>query len=321
MKRPAGVTVSAILGILGSIGFGILGVLTIIGAITMGSLGDLPQPEGVRPPPVPLVVILAVEAAIFFALAVVGIICSIGLFRLRNWARISFMIFAGILVFFALSGAVGGLLMMFTIPAMVPPDTNIPPGFFTGVFVVFIIAGLAFAALGGWWLYYFSRRGMRVRFMGEAAAAVPRRGPLSVTVIAWIMVVSGTLLLPGALASSYPSLMFGFVFDGSTGRLILLAFGAYALVTGIGILKWRPWGHTMALAFYGFGIVNGILCLLPGAMERMREAMNAILPPNPALDSTVFLSIGLIFGLAVSAVLFVLLLSRRRAFLAACSPS
>src|ERR1035437_6226214 len=62
-----------------------------------------------------------VMAALFAGAGVWGICAGVGVFRRRNWARISMVIFAGLLAFFGGTGALTMLLVFFSVYAGVEP--------------------------------------------------------------------------------------------------------------------------------------------------------------------------------------------------------
>src|SRR5579859_2412818 len=101
MKRPFGVIASAIFTLLGSLLmfalFALMGVATLVSK-------DMP-PEAKLGLPLAL--------ALFGGLGAWGITTAIGLFRLRNWARISIIVFS---VFLALTGIVTGPVVLFIPP-------------------------------------------------------------------------------------------------------------------------------------------------------------------------------------------------------------
>jgi hypothetical protein len=321
MQRSPGVTASAIIAILGSLSFGVLGIFMVLGAMILARTPGVPALQAPYPSSLPIATILGIEVAITFALAVFGIVSAIGLLRLKNWARVSFLVFGVVLAFGAGSGLLGSIMGLVAMPPMPPPNPDVPPGFMTGAFLSMAFVALMLGALAAWWLVYFSRRTIKVQFMGEAAAALPRRGPLSITIIGWLLVVGSGWLVPFALIfPRYPAMMLGMIVEGWPSRAFYFLFGTFSLVSGIGLLKWRRWAHSMALGLYAFGIINVALAFVTGALPRMQEMIQALLPPTPYsnFQATVSLRFGMIAGLAFSVVMLWFLISRRRAFLNAC---
>ncbi|HEY1470237.1 MAG TPA: hypothetical protein VGF61_14435 [Candidatus Acidoferrum sp.] len=111
-KPSVAVLVSGILAILGS-AFAILGI-----AFTLIALYLIPLPATAPPTPPYVRSIASVSMLIFLAIAVFCIFTGIGVIRLKNWARISILIFSGLAVFF------GGTTLFFlrTLPFPVNPS-------------------------------------------------------------------------------------------------------------------------------------------------------------------------------------------------------
>jgi hypothetical protein len=322
MKRSTGTIVSAILAILGSVALlGLGGFIAILGIVMRANPAFLAQQQ-ITPSPIPLTVVLFIECIVFLAFGVFGIIAAVGLLRLRNWARISFVVFAGMLCFFCIFGIFGTLVAMLVMPQMVPPDPNVPPGLLTAVFAFYLVLQLAVGGLAVWWLIYFTRRTVKEQFMSPAEAARPLRGPLSVTIIAWLLVVSGGLSVL-YLPFSVPIAVFGIVLHGWMSRIVFLAFGAVSVIAGAGMLRWRPKAHSLAVAFYIFGAIN-VLCyfVIPGASSRIDQAMLEFIPKiggSEFVSMRTYVRFGVLMGTLLSAIPLWLLITRRKAFLEACN--
>jgi hypothetical protein len=133
-------------------------------------------------------------SGVYAGFGIWGIVSAIGLFRLRNWARICFAIFGGILAVFSLFGALG-IVMAAVSMSQTESVPNVSPAIIIGVFAVFAVIALLNAALGIWWMIYFNRSRVKAQFMGEAAAAAPRVFPLSMTIIAWFLILGAVTSL------------------------------------------------------------------------------------------------------------------------------
>ena len=90
MKRSAGVTVIAVVALLGSVLAMCFGVLTGVMAFVM------PRPASA--PGLPPTAMLVMGGAIYFLPGVWGLLSGIGLIRLKNWARISTIVFGALLI-------------------------------------------------------------------------------------------------------------------------------------------------------------------------------------------------------------------------------
>ena len=318
MKRSAGINASAVIGIIGSIVSILLGGLMVIAAVRTRFT---PLPSALDQP-VPLAapaLMLAIISIVYFGFGAWGIVSAVGLLRLKNWARICFAVFGGILALFSLFGAFGMLMTMFVLPPNIPPGSNVPPGLITSILVIFAVFMLLSASLGIWWVIYFNRGSLKVQFPGEAASSGSGQLPLGISIVAWFLIVGGGIC--GLLMFfSFPTLMFGFVLRGWAVRLVFLLYAVAGLGSGIGMLKKRIEALTVAVAYFIVGALNGIsYFLIPGSFERMmalsREVYGIQAPP---LNMTTAFMWSILFGLIVSTLPLWFLLARRKAFIEAC---
>src|ERR1035441_6384091 len=105
MKRPVGVVLTAVVQVLGSLLVLIASVLMLFIPVLMRGT---PRPT----PPSPMETqILYGAAAVYGFFAVLGFLTAIGVFRLKNWARYSTLIFAGFVVVMGLLLALEFALM------------------------------------------------------------------------------------------------------------------------------------------------------------------------------------------------------------------
>ena len=318
MKRTGGVIASGVISIVGSLLTILLGIGLIL---TTVAIRTNPLPTQAAAPPVDVTKILLTESIALLGLGVFGIVCGMSLLRLKNWARISFLVFSGLLGFFAVMGLMGTFMGAFLIPQSLPPEQAPPLGFLSVFLIVASVFWLLLLGLSVWWLYYFTRRRVKEQFLTETEIDTPRRGPLSVTIVAWLLTVGGilgTLLL----FSPYPVFLFGMALSGWTARLMMLLTGAASLAAGIGMLRWRPQAHTLAIVIYGFFLLSAVCTvLLPGSFERMQTAMEQMGYPQNAgvlAFNNTFVWIGLVVALPAVGIPLWFLVTRRRAFLEAC---
>src|SRR5882672_9275978 len=100
MTRPAGVTASAVVSIIGS-AFVLLAAVGMAFAGLQGQVRDKVPNFGAA---------VSVAAAVFVAFAALGAWTAIGLFKMRPWARISILVFAG---FMSAGCLLSGVVMAF----------------------------------------------------------------------------------------------------------------------------------------------------------------------------------------------------------------
>src|SRR4029077_9215395 len=134
MSRPVGVTASAVVAILGSI------FTLFFAALTVASLFI----QTAQPQPPNTASFVVAGALMFAAFACIGFWTSIGLLRLRPWARTAILVFAGFLA----AGSIFTLLMTMVVP--LPPDMSAPTQHTVrrleaGIFVIPLIVAI-------WWL-------------------------------------------------------------------------------------------------------------------------------------------------------------------------
>lgn len=274
MKRSAGVTVIAVLSLLGSILLLAMGSLMIVARVLVGrsTMHGEPQNEAMAKFGMAFAVVL------FLILAAWGISSAIGLFKLKQWARISTLIFSTMLAF------LGVITPLFLLAIPMPPAPGTDPAIMAGVKIGISIFYGCLAAIGIWWLIYLTRARVVEQFRSGKIPGPPPKRPLSVTIIAWFLIVSSGSF-PLLLLMHMPLLAFGAVLTGWKASLLLLAFCATAILSGIGLLQLRIYGLWLAIVYFIFGTVNSLVSyLLPGweqRVSRMMDAMPSVFhPPN-----------------------------------------
>ena len=176
MKRLPGVIVSAILLVIGSLFQLLMAALLGFGVLIRGQeLSHGTSTQLVAQTAWLLWTYLAI-AVVCVGLAVWGFITSIGLFRMRSWARYSTLIIGGTLVVLG----VPGLLMILILA--VPAATNVGPDYaqahqaaqeIVAVGTALVYAGVS--GIGIWWLVYFNRRAVRQAFTSALGSPAPPR--------------------------------------------------------------------------------------------------------------------------------------------------
>jgi hypothetical protein len=254
MKKPAGIAVSAVFALLGSL----LMLLFFVLICSTVLLSSTPRP---LPPQARLGLYLGL--ALFGFLGTWGTVTAIGLFRFRNWARISIIVFS---VLLALTGITAGPVMF-----LIPAPATAPPNFHA---IQTVIAGVygALGLLGGFWVYYFCRRTTREAF-GETAGMESGGRPLSLSIIGWWLLVTGAmavLMAPFRL----PGSIFIWIATGWAAAAWYAAYGAMYVYAGYGVLRLNPLARKIAIFALCFGAVSGLTFFVaPGADARMAALM------------------------------------------------
>jgi hypothetical protein len=295
MRRPAGVTIAAVTIFIGS------GLTLLSGALMIFAFAVMPATAST-----PAFTRYAglIMSVFMLGFATWGIATGMNLLQLRECARISVIVFSGLLLVMA----VPGLLMMLVMPLPTPPVSAVPPGeaipplehLMTAVRVGMAIFYALLALLGGWWLYFFNTRPIRELFRGAATASssnwtpgilapteihgLPKR-PVSITIIAYLALV-GACMFPVLNILHLPLTFLGFFFTGGKASLIVVGYMSVQLLMAYGLLKLEMWGRSLAIYYFNFAIFNSIISvILPGAQARYLEAMTAMqgslgLPPT-----------------------------------------
>ena len=321
MNRSVGVTVSAVVVLFGS-------GLTLLAGVMMlfASSSDLPIPENQVHFLKYFMVFLAL---VLFAAAAWGIASGTGLMRLREWSRISMLVFSALLLFVCIPGLLMFLFMPFPPPGTAPsPELTKEMLGATRIFMVVLYGILA--ALGGWWIYFFNKRSTKDQFLkvripgleGMPGAEVisPYARPLSITLIAWWLLISGFIGVLG-LSVNPPVFFLGYFFKGSYASMLMLALALVQSLIGFGLLKLRPWGRTLAIYYFQFLIFNSLtMVLIPGTQARFEQAMSEMLsdmqgtlgtPPSPMHVPIWF---GVIFAVPLLSLLLWIVVSRKDVF-------
>ena len=301
MSRPAGVTASAIVAILGSI------FVLLLAALSVTSLFiETTQPQ---PPNSPQFVIAG--AVMFAALAGIGIWTSVGIFRLRPWARTAILVFAGFLA----AGCIFSWLMTMAVP-MPPEITASTEHIVRRTMAAMFGIPLAIAV---WWLIQFNTPSTKAAFASPIAGPASPR-PLSITIIGWVSIL-GVASCLFAILTRTPAFLFGAIFNGWIAGVIYAFFGALSLYIGKGLLDLRERARVLAIGWFGFGFVHlSLVTLVPSLRQRMLELERALAQnqPNPiAFDQGMMTNVILAFTAIVAASAIWFLIRNRAAFVRA----
>jgi hypothetical protein len=324
MKRSAAITVSAVLVFVGC------GLALISSFLMTLGLALMPaQNAGLQ-----ISKYAVFSLAIFMVVLVVwGIATGVNLLKLREWARISMIVFSALLLLIALPG----LLFMLFMPFPIPPSTANPDITQDAITLMRPLMAVFYgtvAMLAGWWLYFFNKRIVREQFRGaanlasgvpqipptgwapQATAGDPRKRPISITIIAYLALLSAFVsVVPPAM--HLPMMFLGFYFTGWKASLIVVGFVTVQVLMAYGLLRLEPWGRSLAIYYFNFAIFNSVISvILPGAQARYDQAEAVVqsaigVAPSPMKFP---LWIGLIGGLPIIAIQLWFLITRKRAF-------
>jgi hypothetical protein len=301
MSRPVGVTASAVVAILGSI------LTLVFASMAVASLFI----ETTQPQPPNTASFVVAGALMFVAFACIGFWTSVGLLRLRPWARTGILVFAGFLA----AGSIFILLMTMAVP--MPPDMDagtqhtvrrLMVGMFGIPFVIAI-----------WWLIQFNTQSTKAAFASSIAGPASMR-PISITFIAFACIFGGVSCLFAILARA-PAFLFGASFNGWTAGVIYAVFAAVSLFIGKGLLDLREEARILAIGWCGFWLVHAsLVTLVPPLRQRMLELQRAMVAtdktPTP-FDPGMLTNLGFAFTVTMAAAAIWFLIRNRAAFVGA----
>jgi hypothetical protein len=290
VKRSAGITITAVLAFIGS-------AIALFAAALMALTFTIAIPNGKLPHGFGYIAIFSVLVMVLTA--VWGIASGVGLLKLREWSRISVLVFSVLLLMAAFPGCLIFLFAKLPVPAN-SPDVELAQRtmWITRMFGAALYAFLTALAVG--WLYHFNLRSVKAEFAArhvtdsgldlESATRIgPYSGgrPLSITIIAGFLMF-GALSLPLFLVFHFPMMFLGFFFTGPAAALIILTYAVVQAALAYGLWELKPWGRSLSIYYFNFAIFNAVISvILPGAEARYEQMMAAIqstmnLPVAPA---------------------------------------
>jgi hypothetical protein len=329
-KPSASIIAAAVVEIVGSL-------LAVLGtAMAFLAFRFLPKPPSNPQLPPAFKASMEVMMIFFFTLAIFGIFTGAGLLRLKNWARITTLVWGGITAFFSALTLVVALFMP------LPRTLNQPPGIDHSIRIIMAISYGIPLVIGIWWLMLFNRKRIAAQFNSSRArlapdapilpgesfpyAAPPRSAksscPLPVAVVAGFSIL-GSFSILFVFFTRLPAMIFGLAIHGPLGTWILVLAGALNLIAGIGLLLLKPWSHALSLALQFFWLSSGTVTILsPNYDTVMREAIRS----SPMWTSHSFpyeyfgpMKAFSLFGLLGPVVILLILLFYRARFLEAAS--
>ena len=316
-RRSSSVVAAGVVGIIASLFAILIAVAVIVGLSAMP-----PGNAAASIPPFAKSMVVAMMI-LFGGMAIFGIFTSVGVLHLKNWARISMLIWGGVMAVFC------GLVLVFVAfgPLQEPPGGT-PVSFLYVRILISVVYGIPFL-IGAWWLWLFNQQRVKEQFLTAPAAdgwqpAAPQpRCPLPLAILAGFSIFSAgfSLLLP---LTNFPVnvILFGYRFHGALGVALFFLSAGIFFVGAVGMLRLKRWSYPLMLGQYFFWMASGTVTLVSPSYERnMQEMMSQMsLPEGPlgqaALAQTrVFGILSLIAGV----LLIWLLLYYHNRFVEACA--
>jgi hypothetical protein len=300
-RRWIGIRASAVLGILG-------GVATLfLAGVTAWSMFHAQLPPEMAMPPATLKAIGVAMGVVFACLGVWGIWTSVGIFRRRNWARISILVFAVLLAFMGACALLPILVMPF-------PST---PGVSAGLMEHTRWAIAAFygtlLSIGAWWLVLFNTKATK-QYFAEREPARESARPLSIGITGWYLLI-GAACTALAVVLRMPAVFFGLIVTGWYALPFYAAYTAAAIYLGIGLLRLRERARLWSIVYFCAIAANSLVTLArPGIMRQMQRAMPAFFPAAAAMPQLHLMWVYGLIGALACAVPIWFLVRRRAAF-------
>jgi hypothetical protein len=310
-----------VVAIVGSV-LAILGLSLVL--LSLALVGSRPTPEM----PAFLKTIMLVMMALFLGVAIFGVVTGVGLIRLRNWARISALIWAGVSAF----GSASTILIVFLMPLPAPP--NVAPGALAAIrWIILLVYGLPLL-IGIWWLILFNRRPIKSQFAEQSLSADPSiphkpRCPTPIVVLAWLLIISVFNAIFVLLPAYVPVVLFGHIISGAAGRVVFILSCVLFAVAGVGLLKLKTWSYPLTIGMYLIWLASGVISLLtPNSKIILNSAMSKMLGSMHLPDSGYqspdymrYMSLGIFLGLAFCGAVLTMLFYYRKRFLEAAAAS
>ena len=256
------------------------------------------------------------------------VVVGIQVIRLRNWARISLLTIAGLMLLFGLMGIV---VVFVTLFVSTPADPRVSQGFLAAILAV--IYGIP-TAVSIWWLILFTRRSVAAQFQASAVLEPPRSPsamavfnnpecPLAIRITGWylgsfVIVIPFIVFLPNSIPAAY----FGHILFGPAAIVIYILNFALISIPGIGLLLLKRWSYPLTIAGQILASANAICTTLSPSYDANVRAMfeKMSLPSLPASSeqmlrySRYFSLISLLIPFAI---VITLLVTRRKFYAAA----
>jgi hypothetical protein len=309
VNRPSGVTASAIVCLIGSALTLLFGAMLLVAASSPEAQSDAQFVE--------------MRAAVFATIALMcgaaalGIATGVGLLRMRAWARMSALVFGGMLTFIC---GLGVLLVSF-----IPFDAMLtgPSAISAGALRMILVTTYAVPLLiGVWWLVMFNSRSVKAAFADGGSASTPAR-PVAISLIGWFNIVGGVFVLITAM-TGMPAIAVGQVLTGWAATLFYVFTGAVNTYLGWHLLKLDPHARILTIWWFVITILHtAYMAFMPGAIQRLRQFQQIYLAEQgdapPPFDTTSFTIIVMVVTMIILAAAIWPLVRYRSAFESAAS--
>jgi hypothetical protein len=254
---PGAIVAAGIVGILASLFAILIAVASIAGMFMLPPNNSAAIPPFAKPLAIAMTFLLG-------GLAVFGIFTSLGVLRLKRWARVSMLVWGGLMAAFS------GVMLLFTslvpLPDVYAADTAVSSQYIR--ILISAVYGIPFL-IGIWWLLLFNQSAVKERFLagaiveGQLVSNPQPRCPLPLAILAGFTIFSAgfSLLLPFTNFPVNP-ILFGYRFQGVFGVVLFYLSAGLVLAGAIGMLRLKRWSYPLMLAQYFFWMASGTITLV-----------------------------------------------------------
>jgi len=319
MKPPgpsSAVVAAGIVGILFSLFTILIAVASIAGMSMMPSSNSAAIPHFAK-------TLAVAMMGLFGGLAIFGIFTSVGVLRLKKWARVSMLVWGGVMAAFC------GVILVFTAFVPLPEmSADASVGLPFPRVLISVMYGIPFV-IGFWWLFLFNQRAVKEQFLAVAPGdgqilAVPQpRCPLPLAILAGFSIFSAgfSLFLP---FTNFPVniILFGYRFHGAVGVALFYLSAGLLLVGATGMLRLRRWSYPLVLGQYFFWMASGTITLVSPSYDRnLQEIISQMNLPEGPLGQAAFAQTRMfgILSLIPGVLLIWLMLYFHTRFIEACA--
>lgn len=319
-RASSSVVAAGVVALLGGVLVAILNLIALT-FLSVSKIGlGLTMPDFMAP------VLIGIWSICLLCAVFVAVV-GIQIIRLRNWARVSLLVVAGLLLFF---GVIGIGVIFGTLFVGSAPDPLVSRSLLASVLAVTYGVPIAIAI---WWLTLFTRRSVIAQFQASALAEanspaasafrLSRSGcPVAIRIIGWYL-ASFVLFVPFLpfYPKSFPVFFFGGALYGLPGLLFLFFYFTLLIIPGFGLLLLKRWSYPLAIFSQLFACGYIIAALVsPAYVETIRAALARmdlpVLPPTTEQMLHYSRYFNLI-SLAIPTTILITLLVLRRKFFAA----
>lgn len=264
MKRTIWVGLTAAIELLFGLVFFLLAALLLVAVMNFGKMPAAPAPSRSM---------LYGLSACYAAFGGLTVATAIGMWQMRQSARVVTMICGGLV------GLVSALAAAITIIPLPAPDQSLMHAIRVGMTIFWA----AVASTGAFCLLVAIRSKELFASIALQRGEIPRvpTKPLSISIIGWFFIFSGVVAAIWTLGPGghYPVPIFGMMISGKSAAAFQLALNLAYISTGIGLLGLRRLAWVATLCILGFGLVNTLaMQLLPGREARINAILAAVSP-------------------------------------------